>query len=159
LGSTRSHRGAPWRTLGVIANLAVQIRRNTAVVRTASFQELMEGTSRFTTTISQNAEAAEIYERGIVGHEGLSETEKTRFNALMAELFSVAQLAYQLEKRGLIDAELYAGFVASFNPMLEAPGVRQWWRTGKKWWHQDFRDFIDEKVNASAAHRNGARSS
>jgi hypothetical protein len=138
--------------LGVVATLAylaAQIKQNSTVVQTASFQELMEGVSRFTGILSQNAEAAEIYGRGIVNHDDLSESEKLRFHMLMSDLFATYQLGYQLEKRGMIDADLYAKFISSAAPMLDPPGIRQWWHSERHWWHDDFREFIDELVSVS----------
>jgi len=145
LGATAELFGA----LGVIATLgylAVQIRQNTAVVRTSSFQELMKGMSNFTGSISQNPEVADIYLRGMANYEDLCKTEKIRFHALMTEPFTNAQVSYQLHNRGLIDEKLYAGYMASFSGLLRAPGVRQWWLSSSVWFHQDFRDFIDQKL-------------
>ena len=145
LGATAELLGA----LGVIATLgylAVQIRQNTAVVRTSSFQELMKGMSNFTGSISQNPEVADIFLRGMANYEDLSEIEKIRFHTLMTEPFTNAQVSYQLHKRGLIDEKLYAGYLASFSGLLRAPGVRQWWLSSSVWFHQDFRDFIDQKM-------------
>jgi hypothetical protein len=135
--------------LGVIATLgylAVQIRQNTAVVRTSSFQDLIAATSNFNTAIVQNAEVAEIYRRGIEGLADLSETEKVRFHGLMSELFNVAQVSYQLQKRGLIDDQLSNGYLTSFSNLLREPGVREWWLSARIWWHEDFQTFIDEKL-------------
>lgn len=140
--------------LGVIVTLgylALQIRQNTAVVRTSSFQELMKGISNFTASISQNAEVADIYLRGLASYDDLSEIEKIRFHTLMTEPFTNAQLSYQLHKRGLIDVQLYAGYLSSFSGLLHSPGVRQWWLSSKTWFHQDFRKFIDEKLSELVA--------
>ena len=140
--------------VGVIATLgylAIQIRQNTAVVRTSSFQELVSGMSSFTTTISQNAEAADIYLRGLASFQDLSEIEKIRFHTLMADPFTSAQVGHHLQERGLIDDRLYADYLASFSVLLRAPGVRQWWESAKIWYHADFREFIDRKLSEPAA--------
>ena len=140
--------------VGVIATLgylAIQIRQNTAVVRTSSFQELVSGMSSFTTSISQNAEAADIYLRGLANFQDLSEIEKIRFHTLMTDPFTSAQVGHHLQERGLIDDKLYADYLASFSVLLRAPGIRQWWESAKVWYHADFREFIDHKLSEPAA--------
>ena len=140
--------------LGVIATLgylAVQIRLNTRVVRTSNFQNLMSANKSFTSAIAENEDVADIYQRGLVSFNQLSDTEQIRFNMLISEPFTSAQLSYQLNKRGLIDELLYEGHQASTALLFAAPGVREWWSKNKTWYHADFREFMDQKLPRAAA--------
>ena len=143
-----------------LAYLAVQIRQNTRVVRTSNFQNLMSMNASFTSAIAENEDVADIYQRGLVSFNQLSDTEQIRFNMLISEPFTAAQLSYQLNKRGLIDELLYEGHQASTELLFAAPGVREWWSKNKTWYHADFRDFIDQKLpRAAAQHLSGPRPS
>jgi hypothetical protein len=139
---------------GVIVTLgylAVQIRQNTTVVSTSNFQELMRDYSNLGNTIADSAEAAEIFSKGLVSYEALSEVDKVRFQWMIGEPFRGAQTCFQLERRGLIDQELYADYMASFANLLRAPGVREYWASGRSWWHENFQEFVDRKLRERSA--------
>ena len=140
--------------LGVVATLAylaVQIRQNTSVVRTSNFQDLMRNYSSLSATVSENAEAAEIFRKGLASYEALSELDKVRFQWMISEPFRGAQTCFQLQRRGLIDQELSADYMTSFTGLLRAPGVREYWASGALWWHEGFREFIDRKLRELGA--------
>ncbi len=139
---------------GVIVTLgylAVQIRQNTTVVRTSNFQELMRDYSNLGNTIADSAEASEIFRKGLVSYEALPEVDKHRFQWMIGEPFRGAQTCFQLERRGLIDQELYTDYMASFANLLRAPGVREYWASGRFWWHENFQEFVDRKLRERSA--------
>ena len=134
-----------------LAYLAFQIRQNTRVVQTTNFQNVLEASSHFTSAITGNAEVADIYRRGMVSYTQLSETEQIRFHGLVSELFTAAQLTYQLNARHLIDETLYQGHQNSIMLLLRAPGVREWLVSNQSWYHGDFRTFVENAIRPPAA--------
>ena len=134
-----------------LAYLAFQIRQNTRVVQTSNFQNVLEASSHFTSAITGNAEVADIYRRGLVSYTQLTETEQIRFHGLVSELFTAAQLTYQLNARRLIDENLYQGHQNATMLLLQAAGVREWWEANQFWYHGDFRTFVDKVIRQPAA--------
>ncbi len=135
--------------IGVVATLgylAVQIRQNTRVIHTSNFQELQRDYSTLANTIAGSPDAAEIFDRGLASFDALSQAEKARFHWMISEPLKGAQTCFQLHRRGLIDQELYTDYMNSFFRLLHAPGVREYWKHGRRWWHEAFQEFIDREL-------------
>ena len=134
-----------------LAYLAVQIRQNTRVVQTSNFQDMMARTTHFSTPLIQDESTADLYRRGLASYAQLSETEKLRFSMIVNELFTTSQLGFHMRNRQLIDDALYDNYMQSFMQMLRTPGVREWWRAQRGWYHADFRAFVDGKLREAEA--------
>jgi hypothetical protein len=133
-------------SLGVIVSLiyvSVQIRQNSRVTETSNYQQIMEYQNSVITTIIDNADAANIYNRGLESFLSLSEDEKTRFHMMMTPIITGSQMNFQLHNRRLMDDELFEGQRSSFLKMFDSPGVREWWQSNKMWFHKDFVAYLD----------------
>jgi hypothetical protein len=134
-----------------LAYLAFQIRQNTRVIRTSNFQSVIDASSHFTSAIACNAEVADIYRRGLESYTQLSAIDQIRFHALVSELFTAAQVTYQLNARRLIDEKLYQSHQEATTLFLRASGIQEWWRANQAWYHEDFRSVLETEVRRHAA--------
>ncbi len=132
--------------VAVIASLvyvAIQIRQNTAMVRTSNYADLSFKLSGFSSLVADNAELADIYIRGKADFDDLSEVEKTRFNLMLSRLLQPYQDMYHLNLRGYMDGQLMQTNLYSLSRFLAEPGLQQWWETNRFWWEEDFRHLVD----------------
>jgi hypothetical protein len=128
--------------------LAIQIRQNTGVVRTSSFQEIQIAFTQFSARIAESSELAGIFARGQVSFRSLPDEEKVRFSMLFSEALTLAQLGYQQHQRGLLDEALSRNMMESTIQLFRAPGVRECWESTKNWYHPEFREYLDRECVA-----------
>ena len=136
-------------SIGVIVSLvyvAIQIKQNSKVTSTANYQHIMDYQGTVLTSIIENPEVANIYNRGLKSFSDLSEDEKSQFHMMMSMMLTGAQMNYQLFNRGLMEEEIYAGQADSYLNFLENPGVLEWWQSAKQWFHKDYVRHLDEQV-------------
>jgi len=126
--------------------VAIQIRQNTAVVKASNYADLSFKLSEFNKLIAKDGELADIYNRGVVSYNSLSEVEKTRFNMAIARMLQAVQAMFHLRYRGYIDGELVQTNLDSVGLFLAAPGLEEWWLDNSKWWESDFRAAMEEMI-------------
>jgi hypothetical protein len=143
-------------TVATIAYLAVQIRQNTAVVRTSNYSELTSRTADVAKQIAGDPELMDIWQRGLQDYRGLSERDQGRFHMVISQFFVTWQLMMQLHSRGLVDGEFFEQQLGGFGELFKSPGVQQWWSTEKRWYSAGYRDFIDRNHAEPAAQQGAA---
>jgi len=126
--------------------VAIQIRQNTAVVRTSNYADLSFKVSEFNQLIAENGELADIYIRGIDSYADLSAIEQTRFNMTISRLMQAIQAMFHLRQRGYIDSRLAQTNFDSVALFLAAPGLQEWWQDNRQWWEAEFQHFVDEMI-------------
>jgi hypothetical protein len=124
--------------------LALQIRQNTAVVKTTNYLNLSRDSDDFSRMIGGNKELNEIYMRGSEDFRSLSINDQSRFNMLLSVLIHPYQSMYQVRARGHIDEELMLNSFEILSALLKRPGIRQWWEEHKFWWNPEFQEFMAE---------------
>jgi hypothetical protein len=124
--------------------LALQIRQNTAVVKTTNYLNLSRDSDDFSRMIGGNKELNEIYTRGSEDFRSLSINDQSRFNMLLSVLIHPYQSMYQVRARGHIDEELMLNSFEILSALLKRPGIRQWWEEHKFWWNPEFQEFMAE---------------
>lgn len=122
--------------------LALQIRHNTAVVKTTNYLNLSQDSDDFSRMIAGNKELNELYLKGSENFFSLSANDQSRFNMIMSVLIHPYQSMYQVRARGHIDEELMLNSFEILSTLLKRPGVRQWWGEHKFWWAPEFQKFM-----------------
>jgi hypothetical protein len=132
-------------TVATLVYLALQIRQNSAVVRTSNYWQLAAQFKDFNHQMTHDADLMGIYQRGISDYGNLSDIDRGRFHMLLSGLFSTYQIMWQLDSRGLLDADMYQGQFAGMEEMFGLPGIREWWAAESKWYAPGFRDYVTER--------------
>ena len=122
--------------------LALQIRQNTAVVKTTNYLNLSRDSDDFSRMIAQNKELNDLYLKGSENFNALSSNDQSRFNMIMSLLIHPYQSMFEVKNRGHIDEELMLNSFAILSTLLQRPGVLQWWETHKFWWTPEFQAFM-----------------
>src|SRR5262245_39148582 len=123
--------------------LAIQIRQNTAVVRTSNFADLSARSSSVAQQLAGDSVLMAIWQRRLDDYKGLPELDRGRFHMVLSQFLSAYQLLMQLESRSLVDKELYEQQLVSLVELFKCVGVRQWWSEEGRWYPAGFREFVD----------------
>jgi len=124
--------------------LALQIRYNTAVVKTTNYLNLSRDSDDFSHMLAESEELNDLYLKGSENFHSLSTNEQSRFNMVMSVLIHPYQSMYQVKARGHIDEELMLDSFEILSTLLRRTGVRQWWEENRFWWNSEFQEFMAE---------------
>ena len=131
--------------------LTIQIRQNSAVVRTSNYWQLTAQLGEFAQQLTSDPSLLEIYQRGLKSYQNLTEPERARFHMLLSNLFTKYQVMLQLQRRGQIDQTLYDEQMSGNKLLLDYPGIREWWTEEQRWFAGPFRNFINQSISDRAA--------
>jgi hypothetical protein len=132
--------------IGVVATLlylAVQVRQNSKSVRSASAQAMLSALSQTITTIGASHRSAWVFTKGQLDPDGLSEDEAAQFAHQILGWFRVIEQAFYQHRLGGLDSDLWNGYVAQVDSLVQSPGVQRWWSVRGPVFHAEFREFID----------------
>ena len=112
--------------IGVIvtlAYLAVQIRQNSAMMRSSAVQS---SNSRITGTagLVANSESAAVLARGMRSLNQLDEGERTHFTSMISTLFITMDSTYWDHRMGFLPDEIWERELEMLRNWLVLPGVR-----------------------------------
>ena len=134
--------------------LAIQIRQNTRQVAEQVRALKLEGHkaaaddhSRFRQNIIQSPQVASLWRRGKIDYLGLSPDEQAQVSELFRDtLWASANMQLRNAQGGAVDDTLWNIAVESLGPLIESPGVRQWWSENKSEFPPDFVAVVDRAV-------------
>lgn len=117
--------------VGVITGiifLAIQIRDSKIEARTIARLEMGSLIVGWHDQIANNGELARIYREGLANFNGLTDDERTRFDALMRSLLNMVDTTIigrdNLAPVPTLEERLFEGYLFLH---LDQPGFRQWW--------------------------------
>jgi hypothetical protein len=129
--------------------LAVQVRQNTRAVRAATYQEVMETALTFSVAVASDAATALAFHKGIAGAD-LTPGEEAQFTYLFHAWLRVAENGHFHFQNGMLDEEVWNGWLETARAMLGGPGGRQMWERARPRLRRSFCDFVDQEVIPSA---------
>ena len=130
--------------------LAAQVRQNTRVVRAATFQSVVETSLTFSTAIGAEGERAYTFNRGIAGAEDLTAAEEAQFIYLFHAWIRIVENGHYQFQSGMLEPQLWHGWVETARSLLGAPGGRRMWLTVRPRVRAAFAEFVDREVIPSA---------
>ena len=131
-------------TLGTLLYLAVQVRANTRVMRAEARRSDIIAEAGVYGSIVENADVAELFQRGLADPKSLDTQERIRFAFLLAPFLAVAQLEFLDYKDGLRDSALFERNLSSRLRFLRAPGGREYWDQQRESYDPGFEARVDE---------------
>ncbi len=130
-------------TLATLLYLAIQIRQNTASVRSASAQQILQGIAEFNQFISSDLSLIDLWWRGSEP-DALSEQEWHRFLALASSFILRLELMFINHREGLLPVQVWEAQVNGMRHVLAAPAMQRWFSEYGSMVHADFRYFVEE---------------
>ena len=135
--------------IGVIITLlylAAQIRQNTKSSRTQSYQAAVAAISEWTREVGADAESSRIFQSGSLDFEALSESERVRFNLLMAALMRNLENIHFQYSNGAIDADTWVGWANRTASILAPAGAKVWGSSQEEAYAPAFRRFANSEM-------------
>jgi hypothetical protein len=130
-------------TLATLVYLAVQIRQNTASVKAAAAQSILDSLSDALATGASSPEQARVLVLGQTDYERLSEDERMQFMFFLLRWFRVLEQAHHSYRLGHLDPSIWAGHVRHLEGVMQAPAFRRWWSVRQEVFSSEFRDFVE----------------
>lgn len=135
--------------------LAIQIRQNTQQIsqgneatRLAALERNIESSIRIRELLISNSEVAEIFQSGLRNYDALDNASKFRFGLLMSNTLSAFQGGYLRQLAIGADPLNFEGTARLVDSILKYAGARQWLAQNEPDWRPEFRDFIEERLEA-----------
>ncbi len=113
--------------LVTLVYLAVQVRQNTAALKTASRQEVVAGYREFNRLQLMTGRSDE-YARGLRHYPDLPFGDRSAFSGIINDLALFMQGAFALHESGALEDETYHAYLDWFACNLATPGGAAWWR-------------------------------
>ena len=107
--------------------LAIQVRHNTASVRAASRQDVVESFRSFNRLLLEAEGLPEVFLRGLVEYPDMEQPDRLKFGAHMSDHLLHFQGAFALRDSGILDAETYEAYLDFFAMFLSTPGGAAYW--------------------------------
>lgn len=138
--------------------LAAQIRQNTAQVESqmraqqvASTSSIHQTFSTFRSLIAGTPDNAALWAKGQSDLASLTDTERTRFDFLMMEMFWTFSMPWLFVEQGVLGEDYREVVKNTLRPYL-GPGARAWWRASphRSEYAQGFAAAVDELVEGAS---------
>ncbi len=135
--------------VGVIVSLVylgIQIRQNTASLRSSTQQQLTQFSAQLNVALGVTPGAADVYQRGLLAPEELTGPEKAQLGQLLHAIPRILENAFLQHAAGALDDEMWLVYVAGIATVFTSPGGRQWWKSRSLALHSGFREFVEQEV-------------
>jgi hypothetical protein len=129
--------------VGSLIYVAIQLKRNTKAIKSASYHNITSAMSNIETRISEDVELASIYRVGCEGKPKLGRDEQLRFEALLLSYFNFYENLYYQYKIKVLEDEMWEGWCKYMFDHLKQSGVKEWWGEKSAYYSQGFRDYIE----------------
>jgi len=159
-------RSINWPALGTIAELvgaagvvislvyvAAEIQQNTRQIeeanriqRLAQLDAAFENFSRIRLLSAQSADATRIWLDGIEDPGALDRIGRARFESMLGEVLNASQLLYARVEEGRLYPEAWDDLMSYLGPLLDQPGVAEYWSTSKRGYLSEFVAAVDRSV-------------
>lgn len=143
-------------TAGVIVSLlylAAQVRMGARATQRAAAHEFNSASREFYALLSANAEAAQIWQRGLVDPGSMTPAESMRLSTLLLHVVSLWE--EQFYAVGDKDVPVWAkhGQTAARPEFAALPGFERWFAERGSWFSPAFREVLEEDIQKGAARR------
>ena len=132
--------------------LARQVRSSARETRRAAMRSTVESLSRLTQQITEHADLADVWSRGIDDFESLHGTDRARFNSYMHASFRTVEDAYYQHLEGHLDPRVWRGLEVVLRELNAAPGVQAWWHSHSHWFGEEFAKYINQLQQTATRH-------
>jgi hypothetical protein len=108
--------------VATLAYLSVQLRQNTASVRTSSAAAHSEAMRSLNIAVAQDAELVRLYWAGLANRAALTDEDRRRFDFLIGATTQGMEQMWRFHEEGVIDDGAWLGQQAALSWMAHEPG-------------------------------------
>ena len=152
-----------WEALGAIGELvgatavlitlvylALQIRQNTAALRSTATQGAHDQVGRLYQTVSTDPELAMIFARGCTDPDELSDIETAKYYSLLIQILFYVQNWHTQTRDGLMDEDLLSSWSKILTDIATTPGFQRVWEQRKHIFSSALRKYLEAEVFTKA---------
>jgi hypothetical protein len=135
--------------LGVIitlAYLAVQLRQNTATVRSNSATAHTQAVQASSTALTQDEDVNRLFWAGLANRAALAPDDRRRFDGLLSCQILTLEQAWRFREEGAIDDVAWDGQRASISWLAHSPGFVDYWSVWGGHHHPGFGTIVAEAI-------------
>lgn len=136
-------------SFGVIVSLiylATQIRYQRSESLLSAGHELASQISELFSVISDNAEFADIYLRGMTEYNSLDRVERLRFSGFFSRLMRIFDSMFSRHRQNALDPTLWPSYEESMRDFFSHAGLRDWWVSRSHWFTPELRELVSEWI-------------
>ena len=137
--------------IGVIVSLlylAAQVRMQNRQARLDVVNELARQRNEYSGNVADNGALAEIWSRGIIDYEALSDIERVRFSAHLARMVRVMESLFQHRSEDQFRGENWEALDEYMKDVFSYAGVQQWWQLRARYFTKAFQAHVISHINA-----------
>ena len=132
--------------------LASQIRAQNRESRISSVHEITEAFRQSLEVLSA-PEMAQIYVKGVINIDELSDWERISFIAMVQGFLRVWEEAYYQHSEQRLDDGNWGAMDTQFGDAISSTGFQQVWLLRKAYYRKEFRDYVDSLDIAGKTYR------
>ncbi|MAG29756.1 MAG: hypothetical protein CL908_02545 [Deltaproteobacteria bacterium] len=125
--------------------LAIQVRSNTAALRTASRQDIVTG-MRNHIQFFADPRVWRAYVEGLSGFPDMPFDERGQFSTTLFDHSLSFQSVFALHESGQLEDETYQSYLAWFSCQLATPGGSAWWEESRTLFPARMADAVEERL-------------
>lgn len=127
--------------------LGLQISADARQRRTATIHQEFRAQSDFQRLLALDADATDVYCRGLHDPAALSEVERVRFSLMVDSIFRGFEVSCHYAEEGQLESGIWQGLSATMDDVLAYPGPRAVWRTRSHQHSPEFQSFIEAMLS------------
>ena len=126
--------------------LAIQVRQNTASIRTENFARALERVSTMQSVLFENGELARLQAQGVLDPSTLTREERLQLTWWLSEAFGAFEFMFHQAQSGALPNEVWSRWSATTAWWVSFPGVQAWWQARPTPFSQSFTSFVDSLI-------------
>lgn len=126
--------------------LAIQMRLNTASVRSATHQSIVATSATTNAVIAQDKELARIFRVGCDDLNQLDEDERVQFSFLVSQFIDIFENLFLHHRHGSLDDDFWRPREEAYLDLFRTPGFAHCWQERSPHYSSSFQRFVNERV-------------
>ena len=137
-----------------LAYVGIQIRQNTAEMRSVSTQSFISHRSDANFFIATNPELSKLLTTAVHGFEDLPEHEQFQFKAYCFAFYNQFDFAFHQYRTGRLEEKFWLRMENEIPSTLLLPGVTAWWEQDKVRYTPEFVEYAEARMREFDVARN-----
>ena len=127
-----------------IVYLALQVRQNSAHVRSSGYQGAVQSANQFLESLTSDPDSRRIFTAALDTFDDLNEDEQVVARMLFMQLFMYYEAFYYQYLEGVVHDEIWEGRKIMMLNMLGSPAISSWWESWRVIYGKRFTNYVSE---------------
>ena len=137
--------------------LAIQVRQNTASIRTENYARALERISTMQSLLFEDGKLARLQSQGVLNPSVLTPEERLQLTWWLMEAFGAFEFMFHQARSGTLPDEVWTRWSATSAWWVSFPGVQAWWQAKPTPFSRSFTSYVDALIRDSKPDAESAR--